>query len=306
MSMIKCPNCGRENSADSAFCSFCGAKIDGQSAGAPEQRSTVLRCPNCGKEISAGDLFCGFCGAKVDQAAAGLYEEAPAGQQVVGQQTASQQASGQGMPIRQTAAVGGNGVFAVCDYLYTEEVFASYYRELGKEFNYVLPRSTADTRRLIAAEFFKKHGTDAELTDPWIFNKKSRSSSERLKRNDPRRTAPWTFHERIEIGDKGITICFGPADCSEEEFRAHSITSPWGQWRAVRNGKVVLVIICRDDMKIGPTAAAVLGNSTSRDMWLVRRATQYEDAVIPKEKLRGMTPEALEEKVRQKIKAAGS
>ena len=62
---MKCPNsaCGRDNPEGSAFCSFCGTKLE-----------VKHLCPSCGMEIPEGARFCMHCGSSLDGA-----EPAPAG-----------------------------------------------------------------------------------------------------------------------------------------------------------------------------------------------------------------------------------
>ena len=62
---MKCPNsaCGRDNPEGSAFCSFCGTKLE-----------VKHLCPSCGMEVPEGARFCMHCGSSLDGA-----EPAPAG-----------------------------------------------------------------------------------------------------------------------------------------------------------------------------------------------------------------------------------
>ena len=53
---MQCKNCGKEVSEGSAFCPFCGTKVE-------EEQS--LFCRNCGKENQEGAVFCAFCGTKL-------------------------------------------------------------------------------------------------------------------------------------------------------------------------------------------------------------------------------------------------
>ncbi|MDR3311230.1 MAG: zinc-ribbon domain-containing protein [Oscillospiraceae bacterium] len=62
--IIKCPTCGADANAESAFCPSCGGKIehpDGEAAPAPGSKF----CPNCGKELAATATFCTECGNKI-------------------------------------------------------------------------------------------------------------------------------------------------------------------------------------------------------------------------------------------------
>jgi ribosomal protein S27AE len=58
--MVKCPNCGMENTAGQQFCGKCGAKLVTE---VPQQPK--IKCPNCGLQNLAGQQFCGNCGAKL-------------------------------------------------------------------------------------------------------------------------------------------------------------------------------------------------------------------------------------------------
>ena len=54
---MRCPNsaCGRENPEGSAFCSFCGTKLE-----------VKYLCPSCGMEVPEGARFCMHCGSSLD------------------------------------------------------------------------------------------------------------------------------------------------------------------------------------------------------------------------------------------------
>ncbi len=52
-----CPSCGKQNPADTRFCSDCGSKIE-----APAER----KCPVCGAVVAPGVKFCSGCGTKVE------------------------------------------------------------------------------------------------------------------------------------------------------------------------------------------------------------------------------------------------
>jgi hypothetical protein len=51
---MKCPDCGKENSSTSKFCSSCGAKLNKK-----------VNCSQCGNTIEPGAQFCSQCGTKV-------------------------------------------------------------------------------------------------------------------------------------------------------------------------------------------------------------------------------------------------
>lgn len=58
-----CPQCGRECSQDSVFCSSCGKQLPIQIVQMPD----IHQCANCGAEINEGDLFCFSCGKKIER-----------------------------------------------------------------------------------------------------------------------------------------------------------------------------------------------------------------------------------------------
>lgn len=60
---MKCKSCGKEIANGSAFCEFCGARVDGP---APSGQPFVF-CPNCGKKCAAGEAYCDACGAKLQE-----------------------------------------------------------------------------------------------------------------------------------------------------------------------------------------------------------------------------------------------
>lgn len=53
--MTKCPNCGKEISENSKFCSNCGAKIE------------TSYCKNCGEKLEPGAKFCSNCGTRREE-----------------------------------------------------------------------------------------------------------------------------------------------------------------------------------------------------------------------------------------------
>lgn len=57
--ITKCPNCGTEVPAQSAFCPSCGTQI---AVAAAKPRC----CPGCGKEAPEGSSFCVYCGTKLN------------------------------------------------------------------------------------------------------------------------------------------------------------------------------------------------------------------------------------------------
>jgi hypothetical protein len=74
---LNCPGCGEANTADMAFCIFCGAPLKsgaGAATGsslAPGNRPSTMAaaprtCANCGQTDSLNSQFCIFCGSRVD------------------------------------------------------------------------------------------------------------------------------------------------------------------------------------------------------------------------------------------------
>lgn len=59
--MVKCQNCGCENTNDSSFCVKCGSKINKTST------ENSKFCPKCGAENSPENTFCNSCGAGLNQ-----------------------------------------------------------------------------------------------------------------------------------------------------------------------------------------------------------------------------------------------
>lgn len=56
----QCFNCGRECSADSAFCVGCGSKLVNDNI-----NTTTKNCSTCGVALSDDDVFCFNCGNKI-------------------------------------------------------------------------------------------------------------------------------------------------------------------------------------------------------------------------------------------------
>ena len=53
----KCPNCGKNDSIDAMFCSYCGA----------EMNEIKIKCPSCQRLVSKSSKFCNFCGKKLKE-----------------------------------------------------------------------------------------------------------------------------------------------------------------------------------------------------------------------------------------------
>lgn len=58
-SKLRCPECGAMLSADSRFCSQCGAEVK------VEAKPELVCCPVCGASLPAGSKFCNICGTKL-------------------------------------------------------------------------------------------------------------------------------------------------------------------------------------------------------------------------------------------------
>ena len=58
MSLIKCPQCGKEISEYAAECVHCGYKL---------KKSEQPHCPECGKELSGDETICPNCGFPLDE-----------------------------------------------------------------------------------------------------------------------------------------------------------------------------------------------------------------------------------------------
>lgn len=61
--VMLCPNCQKEISVHSAFCNFCGAKIEHQMI----QPASGRQCPKCGAPVEAEQMFCISCGCQLNE-----------------------------------------------------------------------------------------------------------------------------------------------------------------------------------------------------------------------------------------------
>ena len=50
-----CPYCGKQDTIDALFCSYCGGAM----------QEEKISCPKCNKPITKGSRFCNHCGAKM-------------------------------------------------------------------------------------------------------------------------------------------------------------------------------------------------------------------------------------------------
>lgn len=68
--VVKCPNCGAENTKTAAFCATCGTAMPVQateSGAETEQSVAEKKCPNCGEVINDDAAFCAKCGTKIEE-----------------------------------------------------------------------------------------------------------------------------------------------------------------------------------------------------------------------------------------------
>lgn len=63
--IMKCPNCGAEVSAGSAFCNSCGTKMPQEQKEEPVPEG-MRRCPGCNALVSVENAFCNQCGIKLE------------------------------------------------------------------------------------------------------------------------------------------------------------------------------------------------------------------------------------------------
>ncbi len=63
--IIDCPYCGKQISYGVTFCSFCGKNVEEALADKQEEASAF--CTNCGAAIEGGSAFCTSCGTPVAQ-----------------------------------------------------------------------------------------------------------------------------------------------------------------------------------------------------------------------------------------------
>lgn len=75
--IVKCPNCGAEVSAGSAFCNSCGTKMPQEQKEEPVPEG-MRRCPGCGALVSKENAFCNQCGMKLEPEEAAPAEGAEA------------------------------------------------------------------------------------------------------------------------------------------------------------------------------------------------------------------------------------
>lgn len=337
-----CPRCGKEIDINSKFCPFCGLQMmqgteEGQS-GENRQKNINKRCPNCGKEVPVGSAFCIFCGSKIGYAGnENTTQRQTKSQKESNEWTASTKSPGHVfascdyMYTEQSFITYLNMLWRKESYMYKLRwiffivctiftvlciflipsnplmallgtilfglgtLFFGYESFTGK-MTYAIksPQSLKKNNerqiRTMALGYFAKHGATNARSD----NFKSEE--------------PWAFRERIEIGESGILISFGPLNCSEEALNAHSFKLPWNACKGVSQTKEAVLILCRDDIKINDALLFWLSPGYTGGMAsmgrLVQRATQYEDALIPNEYLCGMTPKQLYDEASKRINLA--
>lgn len=98
-------------------------------------------------------------------------------------------------------------------------------------------------------------------------------------------SAHWEFRERVEIGESGIKVSFGPVGCSDESLTAAG-TKPWSAWERASVADSLIVVARRKD-------ASSRGHGGKRKEQaetapLPEGPGEHEDAVIPLELLQGV------------------
>lgn len=190
------------------------------------------------------------------------------------------------------------GQLATCDFLYTKDLYAIYYRRSGKKVIRILgvisialllplcvlclaalpsnsdPVFAVLTILLVALTavmFWLAIKTPMRVPGYMYDSFCSRHGI------DGDQTG---FREHVDIDLDGITVASGPAGC--EDCEMHPISKTWDEWKEVVDTPEVIMVIGK-------------GGDPARN----------EDAMIPKASLQGMSPDALTAEMRDRIAAAG-
>lgn len=144
-------------------------------------------------------------------------------------------------------------------------------------FVFVLKKPIAKPDRNNMRDFFKRHGADVDQAG-----------------------RQWAFRECVEVTDEGITVAFGPVGCPDSDLLP--VFKPWSQWETVASSDKVIAVLCVNDVKMG--AAFWLGGSamqTARLMQVQHERDEYEDAVLPLDRLDDQNADEVVQIIKQHI-----
>ena len=142
---------------------------------------------------------------------------------------------------------------------------------------FLLVKPAAKPDRNNMRDFFKRHGTNVDQAG-----------------------RQWAFRECVDVTDEGITVAFGPLGCPDSDLLP--VFKPWSQWETVASSDKVIAVLCVNDVKLG--AAFWLGGSamqTARLMQVQRERDEYEDAVLPLDRLGNQNADEVVQIIKQHI-----
>ena len=140
----------------------------------------------------------------------------------------------------------------------------------------VLRKPAANADRNAMRDFFKRHGTNVDAP------------------------GQWAFRECVEVTDEGIAIAFGPLGCPDSDLLP--VFKPWSQWETVASSDKIITVLCVNDVKLG-VGFYLLGAlySSVRLQEAIRERDQYEDAVLPLDRLGNQNADEVVQIIKQHI-----
>lgn len=206
---------------------------------------------------------------------------------------------------------------ASCTYIYTEETFAAYYRARERRNTRMIAGWLAAIGAIIsimAAAVIPTApgplpiimlaiglaltalGLNWAIRGTMPMHIPMNEAREYFARHgaDVLRERPWHFEESVTVDDDGITISY--SDGMDRESPRLTLTKGWDEWKRVVETPDFIMVISKGD------GSSPLWSLIGFE-YLYRREkrNQYEDAVIPKTLLRGMTVDQLRELLDRKL-----
>lgn len=189
---------------------------------------------------------------------------------------------------------------ASCDYLYTKELYSIYYRKrmqsgmriacaicvailapisiaciaaapaIGET---AFTAMTAFVAGLAVLMLWMAVKTPMRVPDSMFrsFCKRHGLTDDQLGSN--------AFREQVDVDIDGMTVAYGPAGCVDDEM--HCVPKAWWEWEKVVDTPDAIIVFGRGD-----------------------ELSRGEDAMIPKDSVHGMSPEALVDEISTRIAAA--
>lgn len=106
---------------------------------------------------------------------------------------------------------------------------------------------------------------------------------------------PWAYREIVQVDDDGISVTYGPVDAAPDVML--SVKKRWNEWDRVIETPDYVIALTKTDM--GSPLRSLFGVEF---ILRLEERNQYEDAVFPKARIRGIAPDELAVYLTRRIK----